>query len=202
MKQIDVFGYGETLAFHQNTGNTTIGFNHICAHKQCDYVLILDRPYEIKSKEPDHYKQILKSRPNSAFLVFDNNWNKLLRQPVINIGLAKERSSLEEINSFSTYYNLPYSYNSAFVACVIAYRMGATQINIWGCDFNTNTDANVIFNGRPMNEINIDDFRNLYEVLSKNGCKMFVGKKQSRLSEFIPVLTKTKNNHGNKKKHQ
>ena len=83
------------------------------------------------------------------------------------IKLNSGRGNIKEIES----ENYCYSNNSPYVAVVLAYKLGATTINIYGVDFNThkNFKDNMLLAA-------IKDFKVLFDYLKSKGIKINVTK--------------------------
>jgi len=90
------------------------------------------------------------------------------------IELSKGRGNLNDIDNTFAYSN-----NSVFVAVVLAYKLGATEINIYGADFNTHA----AFNGNML-LATLDDFKKLFDFLKEKGIKITVSK-GSKLNQIL-----------------
>ncbi len=204
--EIDVLSYGETLSEYKKSDNISIGINYICKKVQTDFVLLLDQLWQYDQNGSTN--DILWNQPRKGYFCLDNNWLKHLyyepefdgyffehdqKRIFIPIGLCKDRADIKtldnhcEKNFNEKFIELPYSYNSPFVACCIAYRMGAKQINLYGVDFINNKEKDICINGLSMNQWSVKHFELLYKKLSEIGVEMRVTKK-SKLAEFIPIL--------------
>jgi len=123
---ISVLGLGESVNEFINNGSTTIGVNDIWKHHKADYVVCVDR---INAFTVNRLSTILKSKPKK-FLTHLEEWKRIM--PTFElIELSKGRGNLNDIDNTFAYSN-----NSVFVAVVLAYKLGATEINIYGADFN------------------------------------------------------------------
>jgi len=88
------------------------------------------------------------------------------------IDLAFGRGNLNDIES----ERFCYSNNSTFVAVVLAYKLGATKINIFGADFNNhpNLDTKTV----------LIDFKKLFDYLKGKRVEITVTK-GSQLNKLI-----------------
>lgn len=167
--EIDVLGLGESLKEFKPSGNITIGVNDIWKHYQTDYVVCVDR---INAFTVERLRTIMKSKPKK-FLTHLDEWERIM--PTFElIELSKGRGNLNDIDNTFAYSN-----NSVFVAVVLAYKLGATKINIFGADFNTHA----AFNGNKLLAA-LDDYKNLFDFLKEKGIKITVSK-GSKLNQII-----------------
>ncbi len=172
--KIDVICCGESSKDYVNTGNVTVGVNDCYRIYPVDYLVCVDLP---KAFSKERLRQILNSRP-IKFYSFLNEWKPLMKT-YEKITLANGSGNLKQLNTDKVCY----SNNSAFVAVVMAYKLGAKEINLYGADFNTHPnfkDANNL-------KKTLKEFKELNKLLSLNGCKLMVTK-ESRLSDFIPCI--------------
>lgn len=170
--KIDVLGLGESINRFNHSRNITIGVNDIFKHHSVDYLCIVDVPNKF-TKERLH--TILLSTPKKFFTQLDE-W-----QPLVNnyqkIKFANGRGNLKDLNNRELFC---YSNNSTFVACVIAFKLGAKEIYLYGADFNNHPN----FSENSLNRVE-KDFNDLYNALLTFGCTLYVTK-ESCLSAFIP----------------
>ena len=180
-KIIHVLGLGESLKFFKHDGNVTIGVNDINRHFETDYLLMVD-PISETSKE---YQTII-GNSNSKFYSqldenesFVKNFNK--------IELARGRGVMDEFDSD----RFVYSITSPFCAVHLAYKLGATDIVMWGVDFNTHRYT---FHQdlEPMckfkQERALKDFNNLKKALNDRNVNFYVGNEISIFSSILPVF--------------
>ena len=169
--KIDVLGLGESLKEFMPSKNITIGVNDIYKHYPVDYVLTVDRP----SRFTKERLQTIKDSYPKKFYTHLNDWKGL----VDNLELFKfaigGRCSINEIDS----EGLLYSNNSTFVACVLAYKMGATTINIFGADFNTHPN----FKDKSLENV-LSDFKKLLDFFKSKDIQINISK-GSKLNELI-----------------
>lgn len=170
--KIDVLGLGESLNRFTNTGNITVGVNDIFKHHPVDYLCIVDLPNKF-TKERLH--TILLSTPQKFFTQLPE-WRQLVTN-YQQVKFAHGRGNLTDLNKKEL---ICYSNNSTFVACVIAFKLGAKEIYLYGADFNTHPNFSV----NSLNRVE-KDFSDLYKALLTFGCTLYVTK-ESALSSIIP----------------
>lgn len=171
---IDIIGTGESSANYVKQG-ISIGVNDVWKIHKTNYLVCLDLPGSF-SKE--RLRIILNSRPQKFFTQLDC-WKPLMKS-FEKIEFANGSGNLTNFNNLKT---VSYSNNSPFVACVLAHRMGARQINLYGVDFNFHPN----FKDENMIKKTLKDFKALSELLLSKGCKMAVTK-DSKLAEIINVI--------------
>ena len=167
---IDVLGLGESLKEFKPSENITIGVNDISKYYPVDFLVCVDKPDRFSK---DRLKTILDSNVKK-FYTHLNEWSRLKIKTQI-IKLNGIRGSLKGIEGDSVCY----SNNSTFVAVVIAYKIGATQINIYGADFNTHPNFK-----DTLLETALDDFEKLFDYLKSKGVEINISK-GSKLNELI-----------------
>ena len=159
---INVLGLGESLKDFKQDGSITIGVNDIWKYHKTHYIVCVDR---INAFSVERFKTIHHSKP-IKFLSHLEEWQPLM--PTFElIKLNSGRGNIKEIES----ENYCYSNNSPYVAVVLAYKLGATTINIYGVDFNThkNFKDNMLLAA-------IKDFKVLFDYLKSKGIKINVTK--------------------------
>lgn len=154
--KVDVLGLGESVKSYFNMGNITVGVNDIFKYHPVDFLFVVDRPHRFKK---ERLQTIINSKPEK-FCSQLEDWSSLVDNFEL-IELGTGRCNLNEIGS-----RFPHSNNSTFVAVVAAYKMGATEINIFGADFNDHPSLNV--------DTVLKDFKKLFEFLQKKGVKINV----------------------------
>jgi hypothetical protein len=171
---IHILGLGETLEDFVPDGNITIGVNDIHSRFKSDYVVCVDC---FRAFTPERMKVIRETRCKGFYSHLDEwrnvqNFNKVI--PIM------PRGSVEKIDEDG----LVYSVISPFVACVLAYKMGATKIVLWGVDLMSHPQVK-----DQLREIALKDLRKLNKVLNEKGVEMYVGDDFSYLSTFLAVYT-------------
>lgn len=173
-----VLGTGESISQYVPIKDIpSIGVNDTPRYAHCDYLLCLD---PIRLFGPDRLVH-MKSATCRNFFSQLPEWNGEVKNFQL-ITLQKPRGDLSQLDG----PNVCYSMNSPFAACVLAYRMGANEIIMYGVDFNTHkTFSNV----EKKLKVKVD-FVNLHGQLKKRNVKLFVGSESSYLAEFLPVAKK------------
>lgn len=172
--KIDVLCLGDSIHRYEFCGNTTIGVNDInklFPDTPVDFLVCVDLPSAF-TKERLH--TIEKSFCVAFFSPF-NEWKS--HTSFQKITLAPGRSNMKMFDNKDL---VSYSNNSAFVACVMAFKLGAKEICLYGADFTSHPN----FTGQSFKRA-IDDFKSLHALLSERDVKLSVTK-ESMLSLFIP----------------
>lgn len=149
---IHVIGLGETAADFIPDGSPTIGVNDV---QGCDYQVCVDRPSAFTMER----LEIIKSLKPKQFFTHLPDWDRYH---------STTQLVLKNINALDGRWAAftPNSNNSPFVACAVAYKyLGATEIRLWGVDFNTHTHLN-----GAMRERSVQDFVLLKKLLAAKGC--------------------------------
>ena len=167
--KVDVLGLGESLRTYVRSNNYKIGVNDIFKRHTVDALVCVDR---INAFTPERFATI-KATPYSIFYTHLEEWKNHLRDVQL-IKLSGPRGSIKGIES----NDVPYSNNSTFVAVVLAYKHGATEINIFGVDFNTHPN----FKDRK-GDVALKDFKKLFDYLRSKKIKINVST-GSRLKEL------------------
>lgn len=173
MKTIEVLALGETINCYKPSGNITIGVNDIYKYVATDYIVVVDPPNRFH--EMDRFNIIVESTPLKFFS--NHVWN------VPNfelIELQSPRGCCKQLDG--TKYC--YSNNSAFVACVLAYKMGANKIIIHGADFTNHAHLS---NEHSLKRV-LNDYAALNSELNKRGVQLWVSSTKSALHKILPHL--------------
>ena len=169
---------GESI--HEYTVNTevSIGVNDVnkfFPDTPADYLVCVDLPSIFT---PERQRTIIES-VHKKFFTHLSEWSKLVQRCQL-FKLDKFPGCLEGLDTKDV---VSYSNNSAFVATVIAYKMGATDIVLYGVDFVNHHHLS----RTDVLKKQILDFKNLYDALQKRGVKLSVCSQYSELSKCIPV---------------
>ena len=149
------------------TGHRTIGVNDVQRYIPCDYTVVID-PKECFTEERWSYIINSKSRAIFSQLVIDH-------PRVVPIKLNEERGSYLTSSDV-----IDISYTSTFVACNIAYSMGAKKIGITGQD---HTDIKHSLNNKI--EGILKHLSELKGSLSKKGVELVSLSANSRINEVL-----------------
>lgn len=172
--KINVLCLGDSVHRYELDSDTTIGVNDVnklFPDTPVDYLVCVDLPSSF-TKERLH---TIENSPCKKFFAPFDEWNH--HSKFEKIKFANGRSNLSKLKDPEL---VCYSNNSAFVACVMAYKLGATEIVLYGADFTNHPN----FKGSSFNRA-IEDFRTLYQFFKENKIKMTVPL-ESMLALFIP----------------
>jgi len=173
---IEIIALGESKNQYQRNENQTIGVNDVFSFMPVDTLIIIDPPNRFSEER----KKIILSSTPKEFLVSFKEWQSL-RSDAAMLKLCSGRGSLKELDTPNVYC---YSNNSAFVACVVAYKKGAKKIIMHGADFKNHPALCKINNFARV----LSDFKNLRTELQKRGVELFVSSGYSALSNVLQVL--------------
>lgn len=120
-----VIGCGQTAKNFTPDGNLTIGVNDIFSITPVDYLIVINHPSKFKD-EPERLNAIINSKPK-VFYSNNNSWEKYFPE-------------WKQLNMVSFSYSgrnsrIWCSKTSPFVGISLANHLGATDIVIWGVDF-------------------------------------------------------------------
>jgi hypothetical protein len=163
---IEVLGLGESLSEYKPNGNTTIGVNDIYSRVKTDYVVCVDT-FEPFTHE--RLRTILNTKCKGFYTHLDC-WKSVQNYTEIKIHRVAELDS--EL--------FRYSNNSPFVACILAYKLGAKKIILWGVDMNTHH----ALNGNSRDKA-ISDYIKLKGDLKEKGCELVIGSPLSALHRIL-----------------
>lgn len=164
---IEILGLGESLSEYVPNGNITIGVNDIHSRIKTDYVVCVD-VHEAFNRER---LEVIKETKCKGFYSQLDCWQLLPNFNKISLSRICE---LNDVDKFRC------SNNSPFVACVLAYKLGAKKIVLWGVDFRTHQhlkDASFL---RAL-----DHYKWLKSELKKNGCDLVIGSTYSALHSLL-----------------
>ena len=177
MKTIHVLGTGPSLKYYKPDVNTTIGVNDIWKYHKTDHVVCVDMP---KRFNKERLKVIVECDPLVFMTCYPDAWEPL--RNVKGLKLAPIRGSVDTLTNPK---QICFSNNSAFVATVMAYHLGAKEIVLYGVDFTGHHDLS-----QPQKQKRaIQDFVKLLHALDKRGVKLMVSSKDSLLSTKMPIYT-------------
>ena len=172
--EIDVLGLGPSLAHYRPRPHITIGVNDIFRHHATDFVVVVDPPGRFT---PDRKQTIIQSTPRAFFTSY-TDWHGMV-QNIRILQLAPGRGRLVELDT----PKICFSNNSTFVATVMAYKMGAKKINLFGVDLTTHPSL-----GRDrMLVVAVHEFTNLGHALAHRGVEIHVAPGGALCGIFPPV---------------
>lgn len=170
MEHFSILGLGESLKNFSPNGSVTIGVNDIYKHFPADYVVCVDTPDKFN---PERFKTITTSN-HKKFFSHLPEWHPHIQNFQL-IKLFHGRGNFSNIDSDLIAYGI----SSPIVACIIAYKMGAKQIDLYGVDFNTHPQ----FINKNLQRA-IKEFILLNAEFKKKGIKMTC-QKESRLNGLL-----------------
>jgi hypothetical protein len=175
MKTIFVLGLGESLKFFRDFDSPKIGVNDIWQVVETECVVCIDEPLKFTSSR----LAVIKSCNPKIFYSPLEDWRPFKKSShywkMPTRGIAQGEVFKENL--------IYHSVNSPFVACNIAYLLGAEEIVMYGVDFLSHSKLKGAF----IMERIIKDFTWLNDAFKARGVKLFVGHGASRLSEILPV---------------
>lgn len=167
---VDVLGLGESLKqFKPTCGHVTVGVNDIFKYHPVDYLVVVDPPRRFTK---ERMQTIVCSNPQK-FYTMNDEWRSLVTK-FQKLNLGGPKGCIKNIEGKT----IPYSNNSTFIAVVIAYKLGAKEINVYGVDFNTHPN----FRSTGL-ETALRHFKQLFSYLKSKGVKINISK-GSRLNEL------------------
>lgn len=163
-----VLGLGESLKEYSGGYDFTIGVNDIFRYHKTDYLVVVDRQERFT---PERLHQISMSSPEIVFSQHEA-WRNTLSKKFSKL-IFGNRSNLDSLGDTFPYeipeqFIIPHSISSPFVAACIAYKLGATEIKLYGCDYKTHpqlSDKNKL-------ERTIKDFTALKSELNKKSVQI------------------------------
>ena len=171
---IHVLGLGNSLEYYKPDNNITIGVNDIHKYIKTDYVVCVDHLFSFSK---DRLETILKTRCKGFYSQIVD-WGLLIPSFKL-IEFNSGRGSLQELDNDK----FCYSNNSPFVACVLAYKLGAKNIILHGVDLIDH--PHIKGNSK---EKALLDYKNLNKAFKSRGVNLFVGSKDTNLVSFLPIF--------------
>jgi len=176
MKTIEVLGLGPTLRYYKPSDNETIGVNDIFGFHKVDGLLVMDRT---DSFSPESYHTIINSTPKKFY---SNLWEWYRYAWVKHFVPFKLAPESGDVSYLDTDY-MPFHVDSTFTAVCLAYTLGAERIIMHGVDLKDHPDLKHYWNQGIIQ----DAYIRLWKALYSREVDLYVGSKESPLSEFIPV---------------
>lgn len=174
-----VIGLGPTYKFcNPDDYDITITVNDGQRNYKTDYVVCVDFKHRF---DPDRLKYIEGAECKGFYSQF-REWDNIKNFKHIRL---QRGSDLDGPNYDS-------STNSTYVACVLAYKLGAKQIVTWGVDF---TDTHKFFKHKHNRDNAVREFKTLADRMKKKEVTLYVGNRFSRLYEVLPLWKDQKRKH-------
>lgn len=175
MKTIEVLGTGPTIEHYKPNDNETIGVNDIWKHHKVDNLLVLD----LKSRFTLEQLHIIMNSTPKKFYTSLDEWADMFCE---NWLLMMAPPPGADLSYLDTSY-LPIHVDSTYSAVCLAYRLGARRIIMHGVDLKDHPDLKFYWHTGVIQKA----YKELVKALKDRDVDLFVGSKESPLSEFIPV---------------
>jgi len=150
-----------------------IGVNDIAKYHPVDYLILIDPPSRFTKERMD-----VICNTDARIITIYYDWEKYL-DFIYKVEVAPIRSDISMLDS--DYY--VYSSNSPYVAAVHAYKLGASEIVMYGVDF---TNHKHLSGDEKIKRIK-GDFYALYQALLERGVKLYIGSPDTVLNGIIPL---------------
>jgi hypothetical protein len=161
-----ICGCGSSLnQYEKFDGHVIIGVNDAGRKIPCKYLVVVNEPHTFKW---DRWKHV---ESNDSEYVFTHLPNLPLKNKdskvVINLGKPNG-------TNLDNYGFIDYTTNSPYMACIIAYQMGARKIGLIGVDFTLNHFFGETGSHQVMRAINLvlEQYANLGKALSEKGIRI------------------------------
>jgi hypothetical protein len=172
---IFVLGLGETLRFFKDHNAPKIGVNDIWSKVKTEMVVCIDRPEKFTTPRLN----TIKDCTPKIFYSYLDDWRN--SKPSSHYWKAPTKSILKgEVFHEGTIYH---SLNSPFVACNIAYLLGAKNIVMYGVDFMSHSKLK---GSTAISKI-ISDFQWLNESIKKRGSTIYIGHTATKLNGALEL---------------
>lgn len=172
---IFVLGLGETLKFFKDFDKPKIGVNDIWAKVKTEMVVCIDRPEKFTASR----LQIIKSCSPQIFYSYLDTWRQFKNESYYWKAPIKGIEKNEVFKEGVIYHSL----HSPFVACNIAYLLGAKNIVMYGVDFLSHSKLK---GASAISKI-VSDFAWLNENFKKRGVSLCIGHPASRLNGTLEL---------------
>lgn len=172
MITIDVLGCGPGIKNFKPIGNILFGVNDIFKYHKVDYLVLLDHP-EAFNKE--RLEIIKNSKPFRTLSDLDS-W-------AFMPGYKKftKAETPGDVSTLTDSHKIPFHCDSTFTATALASCLICDNIVLWGVDFTNHPHL------KEHSEIIKKCYKDLYKALIKIDIKLFVGYKESLLSDVLPI---------------
>lgn len=173
---IFVLGLGETLKYFRHFDRPSIGVNDIWKHIPTKQIMCLDAKDRFS---PERLKTIRTSWPD-VFYSHLKEWEPHFKSHFNHLPLNMGHDKAGKEFIFGKVF---YSNNTPFTACSLASTQGFKNIVVFGADFNTHP----LIKGPVIVGETIKHYKWLHENLKGHGVNLYVGHRQSKLSQVLPV---------------
>lgn len=177
-KTINIIGCGESAKLWDGTG-LSIGVNDCEKHLPVDFLVIVNAPQLFRS-EPDRM-EVMKKTKARVITNMPEEWGRYFQKvhEIKDHEFRRWSGSFKNGNS-TTYF----AETSPFVAMSVAYNMGASEIRLYGVDFNSHK---MFKPGIPGLDAEVQRYLSFSSEVRKKGCEVRVTR-QSFLSKFMEVI--------------
>lgn len=128
MKIIEVLATGPSLNRWKPDGNITVGVNKIIMRYKVNHLLIVD----VAGSFPMDLRKKVATEPYDQFHTFlEHEWSPFVPKDKMNVFELLHPRGSTDLDSDK----MPHSVNSAFCAAALAFKLGATIIDLYGVDF-------------------------------------------------------------------
>ena len=180
MKLINVLATGPSLNRYRESSDTTIGVNKIVLTHKVDHLVCID----VAAGFPEFVlKKFRIGNYQKFYTHLYDEWKGIIPREIVKIDLLNRSSVDLDTDKYS------YSISSPFVAVILAYKLGANIIDLYGADYNDHPS----FKSPDTLKRIKTDFKLLQRELLKKGVSIRVTK-ESCLSEFLPLIPKSRMN--------
>ena len=187
MKLINVLGTGPSLKRYIGGDVETVGVNKIVMTNYVDHLLIMDRTNGFPKFVIDEIK---KGKFGEFHTFLEEEWRPIVSQPMNIFEIDTLRGRITDLDDPI----MPTSLNAGYCAAILAYKLGATIIDLYGVDFVGHATFNNPIHQRGERGMLTDikrDFRNLQNKLILKGASLRVTPK-GLLSDFLPPIPQSR----------
>jgi hypothetical protein len=143
IEKINVIGMGATHKyFNEKTDGLSIGVNDVYRHHRTNFLLCLDPP----DRDLNEFIHIRRDHRMDMFSVIENSDPEIFFSNLDQWSHKDTFSRIQinhipgDLHTIETEF-LPTAYDSPFTAAVIAYKLGAKNIILYGVDFTSHQMA-------------------------------------------------------------
>jgi len=179
MKLINVLATGPSLKRFKPSDEIRIGVNKIVMSHYVDHLIVVD---VLASFRPEVQKKFRLGNYGQFYTHLPNEWKGTVPTKMNHIHLHHIRG---EVDLDTDRYC--YSISSPFVAVSLAFKLGATLIDLYGADYNDHPS----FKSSESIERIKKDFRAFQDAIKPRGCSLRVTP-ESVLAEFLPLIPKSR----------
>lgn len=174
----NVLGLGPSLRIFQKElpAGITVGVNDIWKRYRVDYVVCIDKP-DVFAPER---REVIEQCTPAAFYSHIDLWEQYHGERFRQLNLTGRFAA----NKFDDWNALPRGLDSTYIACMVAYHLGARGIVLYGADFigHPNLDE-------PGKIKRIQDcYRALEYHMRVKNCRLYLGGGDGALKGILPTI--------------